>query len=86
MLSIHQMIFSVIIAVVEVLILWVGDDFGLPAAYRVAGAVMVTLAAPLFVVWLREHRREILPPAEPDGSPDEPAESVASAPSPEGME
>lgn len=84
-LSIHQMIFSVIIAGVEVLILWVGDDFGLPAAYRVAGAAMVTLAAPLFVMWLREHRREVLPPAEPDGSPDEPAVAPA-APSPEGME
>ena len=85
-LSIHQMIFSVIIAVVEVLILWVGDDFGLPAAYRVAGAVMVTLAAPLFVVWLREHRREVLPPAEPAESAAEPVAPPASAPSPEGME
>ena len=58
---------------------------GLPAAYRVAGAAMVTLAAPLFIVWLREHRREVLPPAEPDGSPDEPAVAPA-APTPEGME
>lgn len=85
-LSIHQMIFSVIIAGVEVLILWVGDDFGLPAAYRVAGAVMIALAAPLFVVWLREHRREVLPAAEPDDAPAaEPADAAAPAPPPGGM-
>ena len=79
-LSIHQMIFSVIIAVVEVLILWVGDAFGLPAAYRVAIPIMIVLGAPLFAVWLREHRREVLPDPEPDAAPDEPGEAVEPAP------
>lgn len=81
-LSIHQMIFSVIIAVVEVLVLWVGGEFGLPMAYRVAGAIMVLLAVPLFAVWLREHRREVLPPEEAEDAPEEPAEAVAAAPPP----
>ncbi len=82
-LSIHQMIFSVIIAVVEVLVLWVGDEFGLPMAYRVAGVVMVALAAPLFVIWLRAHRREVLPPIEMlEDAPDGSAEAVAAAPPP----
>ena len=73
------MIFSVIIAVVEVLILWVGDAFGLSAAYRVAIPIMIVLGAPLFAVWLREHRREVLPDPEPDDAdaPDEPADAAA---------
>lgn len=81
-LSIHQMIFSVIIAVVEVLVLWVGDEFGLPAAYRVAVAIMILLAVPLFAIWLREHRREVLPPEEEEDAPAESADAVAATPPP----
>ncbi|MXZ89699.1 MAG: MFS transporter [Dehalococcoidia bacterium] len=59
-LSIQNMLFSLIVGVTEILLTVIGDWRGLPTAYWTAAVLLAVLGAPLLALWLREHRRETL--------------------------
>ena len=49
-LSIHNMIFSLAVAGMEPLLGWLGDTWGLPAAYRAAAIIVAVLSGPLLAL------------------------------------
>ena len=73
-LSIHNLLFSLVVIIMEPTLGWIGDETSLPIAYRTAAVVLAVAAPPLFVLWLRAHRREAremerpgdIPEAEPE--------------------
>ncbi|MCC6383268.1 MAG: MFS transporter [Dehalococcoidia bacterium] len=67
-LSIYQLLFSLVLAPLEPLFGVVGDGWGLPAAYRVLALSVAIGAAPLLALWLRASRAERLE-AEPIAEP-----------------
>lgn len=79
-LSIQNMIFSLTVAGIEPLLGWIGDNWGLPMAYRTAGILVVVVGAPLLMLWLRAHRQEQLPGEELLGAPDAEAEPQPAEP------
>ena len=75
-LSIQNMLFSLIVGITEILLTVIGDWRGLPMAYWTAAVLLAVTGMPLLALWLREHRRETLPGEEPPGS----AQPAAAAP------
>ncbi len=73
-LSIQSMIFSLVVAGVEPLLGWIGDEWSLLISYRTTAIVLVTAGVPLFLLWLREHRRETFGGSDSPDSPEEPDE------------
>jgi len=59
-LSIQNMLFSLIVGITEVLLTVIGDWRGLPIAYWTAAVLLAVTGTPLLALWLREHRREEL--------------------------
>ena len=57
-LSIQNMIFSLVVAGMEALLTAIGDWRSLPAAYLTGAVILAIAGAPLLVIWLRAHRRE----------------------------
>ena len=57
-LSIHNLLFSLVVVIAEPVLGWIGDDTSLPIAYRTAAVTVAVLVPPLLVIWLRAHRRE----------------------------
>ncbi len=55
-LSIYQLLFSLVIAGMEPFLGALGDHQGLPFSYRLAALVLAVLAAPLLALWLRADR------------------------------
>lgn len=60
-LSIQNMMFSLIVAGMEPLLGVIGDHWGLTVSYRTAAVLVVVIGLPLLLLWLREHNREQLP-------------------------
>ncbi len=79
-LSIHNMLFSLIIAGVEPLLGAISDWRGLPTAYLTGGAILAVVATPLLVLWLRAHGRERLPDEETRAHPDAESEAEPAQP------
>ncbi|MGE0383115.1 MAG: MFS transporter [Gammaproteobacteria bacterium] len=68
-LSMYQLLFSLLIAGVEPALGAIGDAAGLPAAYRSAAIALALCAPPLLLLWLRAGRREPLPASAAAGGP-----------------
>ena len=79
-LSIHNMLFSLVVAAMEALLTAIGDVRSLPAAYLTGAVILAVIGAPLLALWLREHNREQLPGEEPGGFPDPEAEAEPAQP------
>lgn len=75
-LSIQNMLFSLIVGITEILLTVIGDWRGLPMAYWTAAVLLAVTGMPLLALWLREHRRETLPGEEPPAG----AQPAAAAP------
>ncbi|MCC7364223.1 MAG: MFS transporter [Dehalococcoidia bacterium] len=56
-LSLYQLLFSLVLMGLEPGLGAIGDEWGLPAAYRVAGILLAVTALPAYLFWLRAHRR-----------------------------
>ena len=59
-LSIHNMLFSLMVGGMELLLTAVGFWQGLPFAYWTGAVFLAVVGTPLLALWLREHRREAL--------------------------
>lgn len=73
-LSIQNMLFSLVVGVTEILLTAIGDWRGLPTAYWTAAVLVAATGLPLYALWLREHQRETLPGEEPAEAEPEPAQ------------
>ena len=80
-LSIHNMLFSLVVAAMEALLTAIGDWRSLPTAYLTGAVLLAVFGAPLLAFWLREHSREQLPGEEPGGGGDREAEPEPAQPS-----
>lgn len=56
-LSFYQLLFSILLSVLEPTLGFIADHAGLPVAYRTAGAILAVGAVPLLLLWLRAERR-----------------------------
>ena len=74
-LSLYQVIWSLVIAGMEPLLGAIGDAQGLPVAYRTAAILLAITSAPLLAIWLRATRKERLgePPQLPEPEPARPS-------------
>ncbi len=63
-LSIQNMLFSLIVGITEILLTVIGDWRGLPTAYWTAAVLLAVTGTPLFAFWLRAHQQEVLLPGE----------------------
>ena len=79
-LSIQNMLFSLIVGVTEIVLTVIGDWRGLPTAYWTAAVLLAVTGAPLLALWLREHRRETLADLEPVDTPEAEAETEPAQP------
>ena len=68
-LSIQNMIFSLIVAVMEALLTAIGYWRGLPTAYLTGAVILAVIGAPLLALWLRAHRQESLDGEAPVDAP-----------------
>jgi MFS family permease len=57
-LSVYQLLYSLVLAPLEPIFGAVADEGGLQAAYRVSAILVAVAAAPLLALWLRAVRRE----------------------------
>ncbi len=69
-LSIQNMIFSLIVAVMEALLTAIGYWRGLPTACLTGAVILAVIGAPLLALWLRAHRRESLDGEAPVDAPE----------------
>ena len=79
-LSIQNMLFSLVVGVTEILLTVIGDWRGLPVAYWTAAVLLAITGTPLLALWLRAHRQEQLPGEELVGAPDAEAEPEPAEP------
>ena len=83
-LSIQNMLFSLIVGITEILLTVIGDWRGLPMAYWTAAVLLAVTGMPLFALWLRAHQQETLPGEEPPAGaqPDAAAPEAEPEPAP----
>lgn len=79
-LSIQNMLFSLIVGVTEIVLTVIGDWRGLPTAYWTAAVLLAVTGAPLLALWLRAHRRETLSGEELQAAADAEAEAEPAQP------
>ncbi len=79
-LSIQNMLFSLVVGVTEILLTVIGDWRGLPVAYWTAAVLLAITGTPLLALWLRAHRQEQLPGEEAVGAPDAESEAEPAQP------
>tara|TARA_Y100000588_G_C14253186_1_gene924339 strand:+ start:1079 stop:2344 length:1266 start_codon:yes stop_codon:yes gene_type:complete len=59
-LSIHSLLFSLVLVIAEPVLGWIGDETSLLIAYRTAAIAIAVTVPPLLIFWLRAHRSETL--------------------------
>ena len=79
-LSIHNLLFSLVVVIAEPALGWIGDETSLVVAYRTAAVAIAVTTPPLFLLWLRAHRQEQLPGEELLGAPDAESEPEPAQP------